>query len=197
MSGGSGVDTDDVSADGVSDGRVSVLFVCMGNICRSPTAEGVFRKLVADSPLAGRVNMDSAGTHGYHIDAAPDARSIEHAARRGYNLTPLRGRQVSAADVERFDYILVADAMNMKLLKAMCPTRLQHKIEFLLDYGSAQHEHEAEVPDPYHGEADDFEIALDFIEDGCKGLLEFLLDQQRMRGGLSSPAPAPAPTPAR
>ncbi len=173
-------------------GKVSVLFVCMGNICRSPAAEGVFRKLVAASPLAGKVNIDSAGTHGYHIGAPPDARSVEHAARRGYDLTPLRGRQVSASDFERFDYILVADMMNMKSLKAMCPTRLQHKIEFLLDYGSAGDDDDGavEVPDPYHGNADDFKIALDLIEDGCKGLLEFLLDQQRMRGGLSSTAPA-------
>ena len=161
---------------------ISVLFVCMGNICRSPTAEGVFRKMVADSPLAGKINIDSAGTHGYHVGAPPDARAIEHAAKRGYDLSALRCRQVNATDFERFDYILAADAMNVKQLKAMCPTRLAHKIEYLLDYGGE--EEEFEVPDPYQGEANDFELALDLIEEGCRGLLEYLTDQLRMRGNL-------------
>ena len=161
---------------------ISVLFVCMGNICRSPTAEGVFRKMVADSPLAGKINIDSAGTHGYHVGAPPDARAIEHAAKRGYDLSALRCRQVNASDFERFDYILAADAMNVKQLKAMCPTRLAHKIEYLLDYGGE--EEEFEVPDPYQGEARDFELALDLIEEGCRGLLEYLTDQLRMRGNL-------------
>ena len=161
---------------------ISVLFVCMGNICRSPTAEGVFRKMVAESTLAGKINIDSAGTHGYHVGAPPDVRAIEHAARRGYDLSALRCRQVNATDFERFDYILAADAMNMKQLKAMCPTRLAHKIEYLLDYGGD--EEEFEVPDPYQGEAKDFELALDLIEEGCRGLLEYLTDQLRMRGNL-------------
>ena len=161
---------------------ISVLFVCMGNICRSPTAEGVFRKMVAESTLAGKINIDSAGTHGYHVGAPPDARAIEHAARRGYDLSSLRCRRVNATDFERFDYILAADAMNVKQLKAMCPTRLAHKIEYLLDYGGE--EEEFEVPDPYQGEAKDFELALDLIEEGCRGLLEYLTDQLRMRGNL-------------
>ncbi len=126
--------------------NISVLFVCMGNICRSPTAEGVFRKMVADSPLAGKIDIDSAGTHGYHVGSPPDARAVEHAAKRGYDLSPLRCRQVNATDFERFDYILAADAMNVKHLKAMCPTRLVHKIEYLLDYGGD--EDAFEVPDP-------------------------------------------------
>ncbi|HEX9391556.1 MAG TPA: low molecular weight protein-tyrosine-phosphatase [Usitatibacteraceae bacterium] len=162
--------------------NISVLFVCMGNICRSPTAEGVFRKMVADSPLAGKIDIDSAGTHGYHVGSPPDARAVEHAAKRGYDLSPLRCRQVNATDFERFDYILAADAMNVKHLKAMCPTRLVHKIEYLLDYGGD--EDAFEVPDPYQGEARDFELALDLIEEGCQGLLEYLGDQLRMRGTL-------------
>jgi protein-tyrosine phosphatase len=161
---------------------ISVLFVCMGNICRSPTAEGVFRKMVADSPLAGKVDVDSAGTHGYHIGSPPDPRAIEHAARRDYDISGLRGRQVNASDFERFDYILAADHMNVRQLRAMCPTRLVHKIEYLLDYGGE--EDEFEVPDPYQGEAKDFELALDLIEDGCRGLLEYLTDQLRLRGQL-------------
>ena len=163
--------------------NTSVLFVCTGNICRSPTAEGVFRKMVAESPLAGKIDIDSAGTHGYHSGEPPDARAIEHAAKRGYDLTLLRCRQINATDFERFDYILAADALNMKHLKAICPTRLAHKIEYLLDYGGE--EDEFEVPDPYAGEAQDFELALDLIEEGCRGLLEYLTDQMRMHGHLS------------
>ena len=83
---------------------ISVLFVCMGNICRSPTAEGVFRKMVADSSLAGKINIDSAGTHGYHVGAPPDARAIEHAAKRGYDLSALRCRQVNATDLRVMKY---------------------------------------------------------------------------------------------
>ena len=160
----------------------SVLFVCMGNICRSPTAEGVFRTMVAASPLAGKIDIDSAGTHGYHAGEPPDKRAIEHAAKRGYQLAELRCRQVTASDFQRFDYILAADAMNMKQLKAMCPARFAHKLEYLLDYGGE--EDEFEVPDPYQGEAEDFEQALDLIEEGCRGLLEHLTDQLRMRGEL-------------
>jgi protein-tyrosine phosphatase len=162
--------------------KISVLFVCTGNICRSPTAEGVFRKMVTASPLAGKVDIDSAGTHGYHTGSPPDARAIEHAARRGYDLSGLRCRQIGAADFERFDYILAADALNARNLKAACPTRLAHKIEYLLDYGGDEDEYE--IPDPYQGDAQDFELALDLIEAGCEGLLEYLTEQLRMRGAL-------------
>lgn len=162
--------------------NVSVLFVCTGNICRSPTAEGMFRKMVENSTLAGQVDIDSAGTHGYHVGSPPDARSIEHAAKRGIDITGLRGRQVGISDFERFDYILVADQPNMKFLHGICPTRLQHKLEYLLDYGSD--EDKFEVPDPYTGDPDDFETALDLIKDGCEGLLEYFVDQRR--SGLSS-----------
>jgi protein-tyrosine phosphatase len=129
---------------------VKVLFVCMGNICRSPTAEAVFRKMVAESPLAGKIDIDSAGTHGYHTGAPPDERATAHAAKRGYDLSPLRARQVSAADVEHFDYVLAMDDINLRQLKAMCPSRLQHRIELLLDYGGEEDENI--VPDPYQGD---------------------------------------------
>ena len=164
--------------------NVSVLFVCTGNICRSPTAEGLFRRMVDNSSLAGQVDIDSAGTHGYHVGSPPDARSIEHAATRGIDITGLRGRQISASDFERFDYILVADQLNMKFLHAMCPTRLQHKLEYLLDYGSD--DAKFEIPDPYTGDPKDFETALDLIKDGCEGLLEYLIDQRR---SVLSPVP--------
>ena len=158
---------------------MKVLFVCTANICRSPTAEGVFHKLVANSPLAGYLEVDSAGTHNYHVGEKPDARAIEHAARRGYELSHLRAREINSTDFDRFDYILAMDAANIRHLKAMCPTRLAQKIELLLDYGGADDEHE--VPDPFQGKPRDFERALDLIEEACQGLLEYLLDLQRMR----------------
>jgi protein-tyrosine phosphatase len=162
---------------------MKVLFVCMGNICRSPTAEAVFRKMVESSPLAGNVDIDSAGTHGYHEGAPPDPRAIAHAAKRGYDLTPLRAREVSPSDFERFDYVIAMDELNRRHLKSICPTRLQNKIELLLDYGGESDEYE--VPDPYHGKPQDFEVALDLIEAGCEGLHEYLHDQMRMRGSLT------------
>jgi protein-tyrosine phosphatase len=165
---------------------MKVLFVCMANICRSPTAEGVFRKMVAAGPIAGLVDIDSAGTHGYHEGSPPDPRAIEHAKKRGYDLTPLRARAVSPADFERFDYVIAMDALNRRHLKSICPTRLQNKIELLLDYGGEDDEYE--VPDPYQGKPEDFELALDLIEAGCEGLHEYLHDQLKMRGSLSGTA---------
>jgi protein-tyrosine phosphatase len=157
-----------------------VLFVCMGNICRSPTAEGVFRKMVSQSVLSGHVDIDSAGTHGYHVGAPPDPRAIEHAARRGYDLTPLRGRQVMGSDFSRFDLILAADEMNVRALKTIGPSRLHHKIQLLLDFGGPEDEYE--VPDPYGGNGNDFERVLDLVEEACAGLQEHLIEQLRSRG---------------
>ena len=160
-----------------------VLFVCMGNICRSPTAEGVFRKMAADSRLETHVEIDSAGTHGYHVGAPPDPRAIEHAAKRGYDLSVLRAREVSPRDFEHFDYVLAMDETNRRHLADMCPTHLRHKIELLLDYGGG--EDDAEVPDPYYGKSADFERAIDLIESGCAGLRDYLLDQLRQRGQIA------------
>jgi protein-tyrosine phosphatase len=165
---------------------MKVLFVCMGNICRSPTAEGIFRKMVEAGPLKGKVDIDSAGTHGYHEGAPPDPRAIAHADKRGVDLTMLRAREVSPSDFERFDYVIAMDDTNRRHLRAMCPTRLQNKIELLLEYGGEEGEYE--VPDPYHGKPQDFETALDLIEAGCEGLHEYLVDQQRLRGGVSMAA---------
>jgi protein-tyrosine phosphatase len=159
---------------------IRVLFICTGNICRSPTAEGVFRKMVAEGPLNGHVEIDSAGTHGFHVGAPPDARAIEHAARRGYDIQGLRARQTSADDFEHFDYLLAMDELNVRHLRAMSPTRLKHKIELLMDYGGGKDD--TEVPDPYQGEDRDFERALDLIEKGCEGLQEYLVDQLRLSG---------------
>ncbi len=159
---------------------IRVLFVCMGNICRSPTAEGVFRKMVAESALAGHVDIDSAGTHGYHVGAPPDPRSLEHAALRGYDLAPLRSRQVTSSDFSRFDYILAADQLNIRALKAIGAARFHHKIALLLDYGGPEDEYE--VPDPYGGEENDFERVLDLVEEACAGLHEHITEQLRARG---------------
>lgn len=164
----------------MSNSRMRVLFVCMGNICRSPTAEGVFRRLVEQSPLAGLVDIDSAGTTGAHAGQPPDPRAVEVAARRGYDLAPLRARQVTPADFDRSDYVIAMDGMNVRYLKGMCPTRLAQRIELLLDYGGE--EDESEVPDPYYGSMQDFEHALDLIEEGCKGLLDYLVDLHTLRG---------------
>ncbi len=162
---------------------MKVLFVCTANICRSPTAEGVFRKLVESSSLAGSIEIDSAGTHGYYVDEKPDPRAIRHASLRGYELEHLRARQVSTYDLEHFDHVLAMDKANIRHLKAMTPTRLAHKIELLLDYGSHHDQHE--VPDPFQGKPRDFEIALDLIEDACNGLLTYLLDIRRMRAAAT------------
>jgi protein-tyrosine phosphatase len=154
----------------------SVLFVCMGNICRSPTAEGVFRHHVRKRNLIEHFVVDSAGTHGYHDGAPPDERAIAHAARRGYDLSQLRARPVSPDDFDRFDFILAMDNQNLRHLKSLTPSRCQHKLELLLDYCS---EHTGlEVPDPYYGGAKDFERVLDLVETGCQSLLEFLIQRR-------------------
>ena len=158
---------------------MKILFICTANICRSPTAEGVLRKLAEKSALAGQLDIDSVGTHNYHVGEAPDIRAIHHAALRGYELSHLRARQISSVDFERSDYLLAMDEANMGHLKAMCPTRLAHKIELLLDYGGP--EDQREVPDPYQGKSRDFEHALDLIEAACQGLLTYLQDLQHMR----------------
>ncbi len=153
--------------------RTSILFVCMGNICRSPTAEGVFRALAQRRNQLDRFMIDSAGTHGYHTGAAPDERAIAQAAARGYDLSKLRARAVVADDFDRFDFVLAMDGDNVRHLKSMCPARCQNKIELLLNYSHAFAG--ADVPDPYYGSAQDFERALVMIEDGCNGLADFLV----------------------
>ena len=157
---------------------MKVLFVCMGNICRSPTAEAIFRKLAGESGLSDYLEIDSAGTHGFHAGRPPDPRSIAHAARRGFDLTALRSREVVASDFERFDHVIAMDDDNVQQLKAFCPNHLAKKITLLLDY--ARDSKYREVPDPYQGRAKDFELALDLIEQGCGGLVEHLLEERRM-----------------
>lgn len=146
---------------------VKVLFVCLGNICRSPTAEGVFRKLVEEQDLSRGISIDSAGTHAYHIGQPPDLRAQQAAARRGIDLSGLRGRVATARDIEEFDYVLAMDRQNYQNLAELSED--QTKIQLFLEY-SEQFD-EQEVPDPYYGGATGFERVLDMIEDASQGLL--------------------------
>jgi len=149
-----------------------VLMVCMGNICRSPTAQGVLEKMAADAGLAERVRVDSAGTYDGHAGAPPDERAQEHAARRGYDLSGQRARPLRARDFMDFDLVLVMDAHNERAARALCPPAQRHKLRRLTDFCTRARVHE--VPDPYSGGPAGFEHALDLIEDACAGLLAAL-----------------------
>lgn len=143
----------------------------MGNICRSPTAEGVFRKCVEDAGLGDWIVIDSAGTHGYHVGDPPDRRASAAAERRGVALNDLRARQVHAEDFERFDHILAMDEDNLELLLQQSAPQHRAKVRLLLEFSSSG---QREVPDPYYGGASGFERVLDLVEDASRGLLETL-----------------------
>jgi protein-tyrosine phosphatase len=149
-----------------------VLFVCTGNICRSPTAEGVLRKLAADAGLAHRIVVDSAGTHGYHVGEAPDARSQTHARQRGYDLSELRARRFTREDFHAFDLILAMDREQHAILARLAPSSAGQKLRMMLEF--ARRPGGDEVPDPYYGGPDGFELVLDLIEDAAEGLLDHL-----------------------
>jgi len=147
----------------------SVLLVCTGNICRSPTADGVLRRLIGEAGLEERVLVDSAGTHGYHVGEAPDARAQEHARRRGYDLSGLRARQVAEDDFERFDLILAMDRGHLAILRRLTPPEHRDKLRLFMEF--AEGWDAAEVPDPYYGGEAGFENVLDMIEAGSRGVL--------------------------
>ncbi|MEX0706572.1 MAG: low molecular weight protein-tyrosine-phosphatase [Woeseia sp.] len=147
---------------------IKILFVCMGNICRSPTAEGVFRKLVADAGLAEQILIDSAGTHAYHVNEPADRRAAEAAGRRGFNLGGIRARRVGAEDFERFDLLLAMDNDNLRILQEHAPEAHHNKLRLFLSYTESS---ETEVPDPYYGGAAGFERVLDLVEAAARGLL--------------------------
>jgi len=149
---------------------VKVLFVCMGNICRSPTAHGVFLKMIDDESLSHLIEVDSAGTHAYHVGEPPDPRAQAAAARRGVDLASLRARKVTAEDFEVFDYVLAMDHDNHQRLEMICPVGHEGKLHLFLDFAAEQQEDE--VPDPYYGGASGFEKVLDLIEDASAGLLQ-------------------------
>lgn len=155
--------------------KISVLFVCMGNICRSPTAEAVFRHYVESAGLSEHILIDSAGTHDYHIGDPPDARAERAARQRGYDMGDMRGRQVEAEDFRRFDYVLAMDQANLANLQRIAPGDSEAKARLFLEY--ARHHAEREVPDPYFGGADGFERVLDMVEDAAEGLLQHIRKQ--------------------
>ena len=149
----------------------NVLFVCMGNICRSPTAEGVFRHFVQEAGLAERISIDSAGTHAYHTDEPADRRASAAAERRGYSLANIRARRVQTEDFERFDYIVAMDRLNHVTLVDQADAEHHDKIRLFLEFTSGP---EDDVPDPYYGGAAGFERVLDLVEEASRGLLEEL-----------------------
>ena len=158
---------------------ISVLFVCMGNICRSPSAEAVFRHYVENAGLADSILIDSAGTHDYHIGDPPDARAQRAAQQRGYDMGGLRGRQVEEGDFHRFDYVLAMDRTNLAILQRLVPPDGDAQVQLFLEY--ARHHAEREVPDPYYGGADGFERVLDMVEDAAEGLLQHIRQRHHRR----------------
>lgn len=166
--------------------KVSVLFVCTGNICRSPTGEGVMRQLAARRGLAERVQVRSAGTHDYHVGECPDSRTLKHARQRGYDLSTQRAMQVDRSHFDEFDYILAMDRGHLRELRALAPKGSKARIGLFLD-ASARWKGE-DVPDPYYGGADGFEQVLDMVEEAAGRWLDIIeaeLDPQRFQ--LRSP----------
>lgn len=157
---------------------VSVLFVCLGNICRSPTAHGVFQQQVIQRGLEHKIIVDSAGTGDWHIGHAPDKRSSAAALRRGYDLSTLRARQVETDDFSRFDYILAMDNENLRNLQMLRPARFSGELKLFLEYGESLPLRE--VPDPYYGGADNFEQVLDLVEAASAGLLAAILARHKL-----------------
>lgn len=152
---------------------IEVLFVCMGNICRSPTAHGVMRHLVAARGLGHRIRVASAATHDYHPGEPPDRRTQAHAWKRGYDLSDLRARVLRPDDFERFHHVLVMDEANERAVAGLCPPAHRHKVRRLMAHARAAR-HDV-VPDPYYGGPEGFELVLDLCEDACEGLLDALL----------------------
>jgi protein-tyrosine phosphatase len=143
---------------------MKLLVVCTGNICRSPSGEGVLKMLIKRENL--NIQVDSAGTHDYHVGEAPDRRAVAHALRRGYDISGLRARQVEALDFETFDLILAMDRGHLRILERLCPRERRHKLRL---FAGGE-----DVPDPYYGESEDFERALDLIEAAARRLIDEL-----------------------
>jgi protein-tyrosine phosphatase len=153
-----------------------VLFVCSGNICRSPTAEGVFRHLARSRGVLARLRIDSAGTQDYHAGEAPDPRAMEYAARRGYDLSALRARQVAARDFDEFDHILAMDRGHLRILKALAPPDSRAQIALFLDHSASWPG--LDVPDPYYGSGRGFDTVLDMVEEASDRLLAAVLSER-------------------
>jgi protein-tyrosine phosphatase len=154
--------------------KTSILFVCMGNICRSPTAKGVMRRFIDEAGMQEQFVVDSAGTHDYHVGEPPDPRAQAVALRRGYDLSAFRARQVREEDFTDFDLLLVMDFNNLAAIQDRCPIEHQGKVGLLMPY--AVNRCASIVHDPYYRSAKDFDVVLDYIEDACKGLLHTLME---------------------
>ena len=150
---------------------VKVLFICMGNICRSPTAEGVFRHKVEQENLESQISIDSAGTHAYHVGNPPDGRAQDAALKRNINLSKQRARRVEVEDFTTFDYVIAMDQSNKEDLLSICPTDYEDRVHLFLDFANSE---ETEVPDPYYGQGRGFEIVLNLVEDASEGLLKHI-----------------------
>ena len=148
---------------------VKVLFICLGNICRSPTAQGVFEALLQREGLAGRIQVDSAGTQAYHVGEPPDTRAQQAALRRGVDLSGQRARRVRPEDFLEFDYILAMDRSNYEDLRAVCHPDYEERVRLFLEFASTSGVQD--VPDPYYGGAQGFERVFDLIEEAAEGLL--------------------------
>ena len=153
---------------------VKVLMVCLGNICRSPTAHGVLDKIIKNSNLEEYIKVDSAGTGDWHIGESPDNRAITAAAKRGYQIGTYKARQVCSSDFEIYNYILAMDHTNLLDLKRMCPASHQTKLQLLLTWGDSLHD---TVPDPFYSGDEDFNLVLDLVEDACAKLLQHIKDR--------------------
>lgn len=154
---------------------IKVLFVCMGNICRSPTAEGVFRRKLREKKLEDKIDAASAGTHGYHVGEAPDQRTQRAAARRGYDLSGIRARQITPLDIDYFDLILAMDRNSLAALHLVCPPERCDRLGLFMDY--AKNFDDDEVPDPYYGLGQGFDLVLDMVEDAIDGLIALLAER--------------------
>lgn len=157
--------------------KIRVLMVCLGNICRSPTAEAVLRARIEERGLSGRIVVDSAGTGDWHVGHCPDPRAQAAAARRHYDLSPLLARQVSLDDFARHDYVLAMDWENLKSLRELSPPEHHHKISLLLDYAD---NYFGDVPDPYEGGEEGFELVLDLVEEACENLLDAIVQKHAL-----------------
>jgi len=147
-----------------------ILFVCTGNICRSPTAEAVARHFISTGGLDGLIEVGSAGTHGYHVGEAPDPRTRKAAQLRGYDLSALRARKLDPFDFQRFDLLLAMDRGHLETMRRLCPEVYRPRVGLFMEY--ARNSEYDEVPDPYYGGPRGFDVVLDMCEDGVKGLLD-------------------------
>ncbi|WP_163833918.1 low molecular weight protein-tyrosine-phosphatase [Spartinivicinus ruber] len=158
---------------------VSVMFVCLGNICRSPTAHGVFQQMVETAGLAAHIQVASSGTSAYHIGEPPDRRAQQAAKQRGYNLSGISAQQVSLDDLETFDYILAMDKSNLTALKQLAPVNHHRKLKLFMSFAQLQ-PHTQEVPDPYYGGTDGFAQVLDLVEVAAQGLLQQIRQEYQL-----------------